>query len=98
MEWAFNLQSLEHISKKRHIKNPYERRIYMSAKYKVGDIVQINSGGPEMTVQALPSVGTAGNYVCQWFAGKKLENGRFQEASLKPVTPSTATKPKPNDK
>ncbi len=58
----------------------------MSAKFKVGDIVQINSGGPKMTVRSTPSAGNGGNYDCQWFAGKKLESGRFPESSLKPVT------------
>ncbi|WP_089528498.1 YodC family protein [Pantoea ananatis] len=57
----------------------------MSAKYKVGDIVQINSGGPLMTVQVSPADPTATTYTCQWFAGKKLESGRFPESSLKPV-------------
>jgi hypothetical protein len=26
---------------------------------------------------------------CQWFAGKKLESGKFPPASLKPATPET---------
>lgn len=30
-----------------------------------------------------------GDYTCQWFAGKKLEKGRFTEESL------TNTNPKP---
>jgi len=54
-------------------------------KFKIGDIVQLNSGGPEMTVKTiLDSAG--GNYRCQWFAGKKLESGDFPLASLKPVS------------
>ncbi len=57
-------------------------------KYKVGDIVRLRSGGPEMTVAALPEDRQYSDfYRCQWFAGKKLESGNFQEASLEPVKP-----------
>lgn len=58
----------------------------MADKFKVGDIVQLKSGGPEMTVNSTP-VQRGDNYYTQWFAGKKLESGRFPENSLKPVPP-----------
>ncbi|MEN0678664.1 YodC family protein [Plesiomonas shigelloides] len=48
--------------------------------FKSGDIVKLKSGGPEMTVQSVTTV-----VVCQWFAGKKLELGRFNPNSLEPV-------------
>jgi uncharacterized protein YodC (DUF2158 family) len=57
----------------------------MADKFKVGDIVQLKSGGPEMTVNQGP-VSYRDAYHCQWFAGKKLESGDFPENSLKPVT------------
>ncbi|MEZ7276977.1 YodC family protein [Pseudoalteromonas sp. 68 DY56-GL68] len=53
-------------------------------KYKIGDIVKLKSGGPEMTVQILPDHRSL-YYKCQWFAGKKLESGVFQEDSLEAV-------------
>jgi uncharacterized protein YodC (DUF2158 family) len=56
----------------------------MALKFKIGDIVQLKSGGPEMTVQGVPG-STTSSYRCQWFAGKKLESGTFQEESLKTV-------------
>ena len=60
----------------------------MASKYKVGNIVRLKSGGPDMTVQSegseYPSVKPNGVYHCQWFAGKKLESGNFPEASLEP--------------
>jgi uncharacterized protein YodC (DUF2158 family) len=59
-----------------------------SIKFSIGDIVQLKSGGPEMTVQTIPNAGTS-NYRCQWFAGKKLETGLFPPGSLKPVEPAT---------
>ncbi len=49
--------------------------------FKTGDIVMLKSGGPDMTVQSATAAGS-NIFFCQWFAGKKLENGRFQENSL----------------
>jgi uncharacterized protein YodC (DUF2158 family) len=54
--------------------------------YCVGDIVKLKSGGPDMTIRGVldnplskePTV----NYKCQWFAGKKLDNGIFPQESL----------------
>ncbi len=59
----------------------------MSNKYNVGDIVKLRSGGPDMTVQDVPIAGNQykDHYRCQWFAGKKLESGNFQEESLELV-------------
>lgn len=56
----------------------------MDNKFEVGDIVKIKSGGPDMTVQALPRA-TSRYYTCQWFAGKKLEQGHFPEDALEKV-------------
>ena len=55
------------------------------SSFNVGDIVQLKSGGPEMTVQMAPER-PAVYYKCQWFAGKKLESGQFPFDSLKLVT------------
>ena len=50
--------------------------------YKIGDVVQLRSGGPEMTVNSIPDGAYHDYYRCQWFAGKKLESGQFQEEQL----------------
>lgn len=58
-------------------------------KYQIGDIVKLNAGGPDMAISAIsrarplnkPSY-FRGEYECQWFAGKKLDTGSFQEANL----------------
>ena len=55
--------------------------------FSIGDIVQLNSGGPEMTVHTQPE-NLHQSYRCQWFAGKKLESGMFLHASLKRVEPA----------
>lgn len=60
-------------------------------KFKIGESVYLKSGSPEMSVyEPIEFGGTfTGDYYCQWFAGKKLEKGRFAEESL------TSTNPKP---
>jgi uncharacterized protein YodC (DUF2158 family) len=53
--------------------------------FKVGDIVKLKCGGPEMTVNTVGSIRShieAGSYRCQWFAGKKLDHGTFPFESL----------------
>ena len=65
-------------------------------KFKIGDIVYLVTGSPSMAV-AEPLLEYKngegyifqGNYKCQWFAGKKLDNGTFPEESL------TSNNPKP---
>jgi len=48
-------------------------------KFKTGDLVQLKSGGPIMTVQTYAS----GDYLnCQWFSGTKLADGTFKEDSI----------------
>ena len=54
----------------------------MAAKFKTGDLVELKSGGPKMTIQGLTAF-DATLYECQWFGGKKLENGYFKGDSLK---------------
>lgn len=51
----------------------------------MGDKVKLKSGGPLMTVHqtdvSQPHL-YRGNNRCQWFAGKKLEEGYFPDESL----------------
>jgi uncharacterized protein YodC (DUF2158 family) len=61
----------------------------MAGKFKVGDIVRLKSGGPEMTVKMERHNSIThehDGYDCQWFGGKKLEVGRFPEDSLEATT------------
>ncbi|MBN6078619.1 YodC family protein [Aggregatibacter actinomycetemcomitans] len=64
---------------------PYE----LENKFEIGQIVRLKSGGPDMTIQSLikdfSTKEFLGEYKCQWFAGKKLENGVFPEQSLELV-------------
>ena len=50
-------------------------------KFDVADIVQLRSGGPKMSVQN-PSVFDGLVEAC-WFAGAKLEKGKFKPESLR---------------
>jgi uncharacterized protein YodC (DUF2158 family) len=59
--------------------------------FQPGDIVQLKSGGPKMTVQRkddfLPRIGQEADKVeCQWFVGNKLQHGSFFPESLKSAT------------
>lgn len=53
--------------------------------YRQGDIVELLSGGPPMTVKQQPDDSPNQNVICVWFteAGEKKED-RFPLAMLKP--------------
>ncbi len=61
----------------------------MASDLQVGDIVQLKSGGPKMTVSDLKSL--PGLVRCTWFAGAKNEHGTFPPEAL---VPAPAEKPK----
>ena len=46
---------------------------------KTGDVVQLRSGGPVMTVD---SEGEDAHLVCQWFEGSDMKEATFPTASL----------------
>jgi len=50
-------------------------------QFKVGDSVQLKSGGPEMTVTGISEIGRL-SYHTKWFSGKKLEAGQFPAEAL----------------
>jgi len=49
---------------------------------KPGDVVQLKSGGPHMTVR---TVDKDGMVVCDWFAGAQMQSGIFPATSLEIV-------------
>ena len=53
----------------------------MARKFKPGDIVQLKSGGPSMTVAK--SSYTDEGYWCEWFKGASKERAHFDEETLK---------------
>ena len=55
-----------------------------TAAFKIGDIVQLKSGGPKMTVTSLP-FGKSDIVHTAWFAGIKTETGAFPGDALIPV-------------
>jgi len=48
----------------------------------VGDIVQLKSGGPKMTVDEVERGGDPDRILCRWFAGSKHEHGAFKKQTL----------------
>jgi len=47
---------------------------------KIGDIVRLKSGGPDMTVEAQSEL--TGELVCAWFEGARKVRGAFPPQSL----------------
>lgn len=54
----------------------------MANMYEEGDVVQLKSGGPKMTVTKFVENYYDGEIVCKWFAGNTLKNGCFPADSL----------------
>lgn len=58
--------------------------------FKVGDIVQLKSGGPKMTVSEVVESWTTkewtGDVKTSWFAGSKHEHAEFDVDTLEPAT------------
>ena len=50
------------------------------AAFKTGDIVELRSGGPKMTVY---DEEFSGDIRCQWFVNAKLQEGTFPPGSLR---------------
>ena len=50
-----------------------------------GDVVQLKSGGPQMTVSNLLEDYDSGLVECCWFVDDKIRYNQFDEASLKAV-------------
>lgn len=49
-------------------------------EFKTGDVVQLKSGGPKMTVN--DPFTHSEIVLCQWFSGSKLESGIFDPETL----------------
>ena len=64
----------------------------MAAKFSLGDIVQLKSGGPAMTIAKIDTEIISGEfkgYYCEWFKGASKERAHFEEETLKAhVTPA----------
>ncbi len=50
--------------------------------FEIGDVVQLRSGGPKMTVHGLVS---DGDVVCQWFEGNEVHEESFPKDALKKI-------------
>ena len=58
----------------------------MGDELKVGDVVEIKSGGAKMTVQEIDSYGgTNEKALCVWFEKNKRDEAVFEFAMLKKV-------------
>lgn len=64
----------------------------MAKDFKTGEVVQLKSGGPKMTVSSYAADGE--RVYCQWFSGSKLESGSFPVESVERVVVGTAASTK----
>jgi uncharacterized protein YodC (DUF2158 family) len=55
--------------------------------FEIGDVVQLRSGGPKMTVHSLVS---DCDVVCQWFEGNEVHEKSFPKEALRKVELVTA--------
>lgn len=58
----------------------------MENNYKAGDTLELNSGGPKMTIEFIKKSndGESNMINCSWFTGAELKRESFYEAALKP--------------
>lgn len=54
----------------------------MTIKFMPGDIVQLKSGGPAMTVESQVGSSLEVSYYCSWFAGAKESSKTFSKDAL----------------
>ena len=55
-------------------------------QFSVGDVVELKSGGPTMTIIAATPPSGSNNewyYTCAWFAGEKADQGTFAASALR---------------
>ncbi len=57
----------------------------MADEFKVGDTVQLKSGGPKMTITTVGDNYGTPTIWCAWFEGTKKMTGDFPPAALKLV-------------
>ncbi len=55
----------------------------MAEQFKSGDVVQLKSGGPKMTIAKLHEWQGQMEANCDWFEGTKMQSGSFPLSSLK---------------
>ena len=59
--------------------NIVRRKTLMSSQIQAGDVVVLNSGGPDMTVKWVSGT----ECYCEWFDGKKVVGSSFEIAQLR---------------
>jgi uncharacterized protein YodC (DUF2158 family) len=51
----------------------------MNEQLKIGDVVDLKSGGPRMTLGTFQS---NGKWLAQWFTGEELRHGEFRTEQI----------------
>ncbi len=55
----------------------------MADEFKAGDVVQLKSGGPKMTITSVGEYYGTPMIYCMWFDGPKEQSGKFPPDTLK---------------
>jgi uncharacterized protein YodC (DUF2158 family) len=56
--------------------------------FKVGDVVRLKTGGPEMTVEAADAKDA--DVICTWLADEALQHRRFKSLTLRKLNQASA--------
>lgn len=57
------------------------------SKFKLGELVHLNSGSPPLTIITIPEDNTSYNYECSWIKSDgTIEMADFNEACIRPST------------
>lgn len=72
------------------LKSPVKER--GTVAFNIGDLVELKSGGPKMTVTRVENLGIRTIVRCTWFAGSKKEQGDFPPETLVPAPPPVTKK------
>jgi uncharacterized protein YodC (DUF2158 family) len=62
----------------------FNRWRMLHGEWIVGDLVQLKSGGPEITINGIRAHGSVS---CVWMRGNKLQKGTFSKAALQVPQP-----------
>lgn len=66
--------------------------------FEPGDVVELKSGGIPMTTQHRAISDQPDEWICVWFEGATLHEGRFNARSLKKHRPGRGGRRKPLDR
>jgi len=65
----------------------------MNGDFQVGDMVELKSGSPTMTIERFDTIGGQPSAWCTWFVGAQRNDAEFPLSSLQKIIPSVGSAP-----